>query len=381
MTDHRKAPEPQRRQAEGETGAENHRVMVPAWGRKRVAETLLRFQGQYHTPETLTAQAAQQAAEGRAVRLAHDDALSASLRSPERMGAAGSPISETPGTHPAERFSWGSAQSVMDSETGELLPCRSLETTQYKTLSGPHKKTAMALSLNVAGLCEKYGANRIGFLTLTFSQHITCAREAQRRFNSLASNALKPRYPDYIRVMERQKNGRIHYHLLVVMAEDIRTGFDYEAVSRKDYKSASKYLAREWAFLRKSAIAYGFGRTELLPIKGSAQALGQYVGKYIGKHIGSRIEEDKGVRLVTCTRGARIASSRFTAIGSQCDKNWRAKVETFARQMSAAAIARNPHHPGIHCIEDLSFNLGPKWAYHWRDYIFSLPPADLSVPF
>ena len=118
-----------------------------------------------------------------------------------------------------------------------------------------------------------------------------------------------------------------------------------------------------------------------MPIKGSAEALGQYVGKYIGKHIGSRKEADKGVRLVAYTRGAKIASSRFTSIGSQLDKNWRGKVETFARQMSAAAMAKNPNHPGIHCIEDLTFNLGPKWAYHWRDYIFSLPPADLSVPF
>jgi hypothetical protein len=28
------------------------------------------------------------------------------------------------------------------------------------------------------------------------------------------------------------KSGRIHYHLLVVLAQEIRTGFDFDAVKR-----------------------------------------------------------------------------------------------------------------------------------------------------
>jgi hypothetical protein len=118
-----------------------------------------------------------------------------------------------------------------------------------------------------------------------------------------------------------------------------------------------------------------------MPIKGSADALGQYVGKYIGKHMGARKIEDKGVRLVAYTRGARIATSRHTAIGSQVDSLWRGKVETFARQMTVALRAHNPHHPGIQSMEDLKFNFGSRWSYHWRDYIFSLPPSNLAVPF
>jgi hypothetical protein len=76
-----------------------------------------------------------------------------------------------------------------------------------------------------------------------------------------------------------------------------------------------------------------------------------------------------------------MATSRHTAIGSQADAAWRGKVETFARQMTIALRIKNPHHPGIHCIEDIAFNFGNRWAYHWRDYIFSLPPSDLAVPF
>jgi hypothetical protein len=49
--------------------------------------------------------------------------------------------------------------------------------------------------------------------------------------------------------------------------------------------------------------------------------------------------------------------------------------------MTVALRAKNPHHPGIKTMDDLAFNFGKRWAYHWRDYIFSLPPADISVPF
>ena len=58
---------------------------------------------------------------------------------------------------------------------------------------------------------------------------------------------------------------------------------DFDAFANRDYKTANNHLRREWAYWRKTAKPYGFGRTELMPIKGSAEALGQYVGKYIGK--------------------------------------------------------------------------------------------------
>ena len=72
----------------------------------------------------------------------------------------------------------------------------------------------------------------------------------------------------------------------MVVIEDIRTGFHFAAVKRGDYRSASAYLRREWRFWRATAPKYGFGRTELLPIKKTAEGVAKYVGKYIAKHIG-----------------------------------------------------------------------------------------------
>lgn len=216
-------------------------------------------------------------------------------------------------------------------------------------------------------MAARWGLERLGFLTLTFAEHILDPKESQRRLNSLSSNVLRERYPDgFIRVYERQKSGRIHYHLLVVLAQDVRTGVEFEHFAQGDYRTASAYLRTEWAFWRKTAKAYGFGRTELMPIRSTEEGIGRYVGKYIGKHHASRKEEDKGVRLVEYSRGGRMATTRF-GWSTENAAHWRAKVRLFAQIMQARL--RVP----IEGMEDLTPVLGPRWAYHYRDFIYSLP--------
>ena len=189
--------------------------------------------------------------------------------------------------------------------------CNEREKEECQKLSPAHRRTAHALERNCWLLVEKYGIERIGFLTLTFALHITSYKAAQKYLHSLMTGVLKKRYLEYIIVMERMKSGRIHYHILVVLAEDIRTGFDFDAVKRKDYRSANAFLRSEWAFWRKTGRQYRFGRTELMPIESSGEGIAKYVGKYIGKHIGNRIPEDKGARLVRYSKGTNRVSNRF----------------------------------------------------------------------
>lgn len=204
----------------------------------------------------------------------------------------------------------------------------------------------------------------VGFLTLTFADHVTDVKEASKRFNSLASNVLNGRYADWVRVLERQKSERIHYHLLVALRDDIRTGVDFEGLARRDYSTAGKVLRGEWAFWRSTARKYRFGRTELLPIKSSEEAIGRYVGKYISKHLEARKEADKGARLVAYSSGARMAVTRFswTSSGAQ---EWRRKVRIFAWMMWETQ--------GIPpTMNGLRSGLGPRWAYRWREFILTL---------
>jgi hypothetical protein len=218
--------------------------------------------------------------------------------------------------------------------------------------------------LNVTALCEAVGIERVGFLTLTFAEHVLDPREAQRRMHSLTTGVLRPRYGRAMRVFERQKSGRIHYHLLVTLPGDIRTGCDFAAFTAGDYRSAPKLLRSEWAFWRRTSRDYGFGRTELLPILSTSNAIGRYVGKYIGKHLDAREQRDRGVRLVSYV-GPRVASTHFAWAAGNA-KTFREKLRAFVEKM---------HRWGA--IEEASTaamraRFGVRWCHRFREHIFSM---------
>lgn len=242
-----------------------------------------------------------------------------------------------------------------------------LEPPDWNRFSTQHKKSTVALAWNVQNLAEKWGLEKLGFLTLTFRDKVLDPHEAQRRFNSLKTNVLAKRYPAVIRVWERTKAGRIHYHLLVVLDQDIRTGVDFKAIANGDYRSAGKVLRAEWAYWRKTAPNYGFGRTELLPVKSTAEGIARYVGKYISKHMSARDECDKGFRLVEYSRGARMASTRF-AWATEGGKYWRTKLALFSRLVGAM----HGREEGIP-FGELKNYLCPSWAYKYREFIAELP--------
>lgn len=253
------------------------------------------------------------------------------------------------------------------------LPCLSSNncTEGAVALSSQQKKSAAALALNVQDLAERHGLERLGFLTLTFPDHVVDPKEAQRRYRSLRAHVLKPRYGSVVRAYERQKSGRIHYHLVVALPVDIRTGFDFDRIERHDYSSASDALRAEWAFWRTTARRYGFGRTELLPIRSTSEGIARYVGKYIGKSISARDPRDKGVRLVEYCGSARMANTRFMFL-SEGSATWRNKMRTFALVFAERMGVENP------TFDDLRAALGPRWAHNHRDFIAALPETTVD---
>lgn len=251
------------------------------------------------------------------------------------------------------------------------LPCLSSNNcteTPLRTLSQQHRKSACALAWNVQALVDRYGIEAVGFLTLTFADPVMCPKAAQQRFHSLATHVLKSRYREYIRVSERQKSGRLHYHLLVVMPDgiDIRTGCDFDAFARGVYRSAPPALRAEWTAWRVTAPRYRFGRTELLPVRSTSEGIARYVGKYISKGVANRNSMDHGARLVEYSRGARIANTKFAWATSGATA-WRNKVALFAR----IVVFQQGIEPVTY--DDLSVLLGRDWAYRHRDFIAALP--------
>ena len=149
-----------------------------------------------------------------------------------------------------------------------------------RTVATHVAKKAETLFQNLRYLIRRRGINCIGFLTMTFVENLTCRREAQRRFNSLATHFFRA-VPDfeYIAAVERQDRGAIHYHCPVALPWDIRTGFDFDTyaeyvhISRHegweaaqafarsyDWFNACSELRRWWADLRAAAAVYKFGR-------------------------------------------------------------------------------------------------------------------------
>jgi hypothetical protein len=244
--------------------------------------------------------------------------------------------------------------------------CNERKKKESELLSAAHRKAAYALLLNVLWVVERNSLERIGFLTLTFARHVVDYKEAQKALHSLMTGVLKKRYREYIIVMERMDSKRIHYHLLVVVAEDIKTGFDFAAVKRGDYRSASAYLRREWSFWRATAPKYGFGRTELLPIKKTAQGIAKYVGKYIAKHLGQRLPEDKGARLVRYSKGSNRAGVRFSWVSSGAYM-WRSKLGTLSRMLGL----NSDNHK-----EFLKEWFGKNWVYVLRPLIEAVKPPE-----
>ena len=192
--------------------------------------------------------------------------------------------------------------------------------------STSYKKSTTALEMNVKAFIEAFGLNKVGFLTLTFADDVTDPKEAQRRFHSLRTNFLKRHFSEYVCVYERTKKGRIHFHLIVNTRVDIRRGLNFREIAAGRYSSANNALRQLWALLRENVHKYGFGRTELLPVKTNSKGLARYVSKYISKHINSRLPEDKGYRLVRTSMDKKsvwkVANSNFAFL-SKGSKEWR----------------------------------------------------------
>lgn len=262
-----------------------------------------------------------------------------------------------------------SIQELCQDEKRSNIEQPALSADEAKFTTG-RKRSAHILATSVHELAQKVGIENLGFLTLTFAHHIVDPKLAQKRLNSLLSHVIKPRYGDYVGVMERQKSSRIHYHMLVVVGKDIRTGFNFDAVDKQDYSSANSNIRTEWYFWRMTAKKYGFGRTELMPVKSSAIAIARYIGKYISKSLegtnSAHLQDlDKGVRLVRYSKGARAGTTRFTWVSNGAE-SWRRSVSIFADLVADHFGVCDPD------ISDLKILLGPRWAYNYRGYILAI---------
>jgi hypothetical protein len=114
-------------------------------------------------------------------------------------------------------------------------------------------------------------------------------------------------------VRERQmRTGNWHGHALVDVGFEIRREFPFEEVAKRNYRNVDGRVRDLWKRLREKAPCYGFGRTELLPIKSSSEWAIKYLTSYLGKALLSEksMGEEKA-RLFGIWGCVRSAYSRF----------------------------------------------------------------------
>jgi hypothetical protein len=240
--------------------------------------------------------------------------------------------------------------------------CNEGEEKSHQKVQTNHKRSAEIVRHEAIELCREFGVERIGFLTLTFRDHVTELREAQRRFKSLRTGVIQERYERAIGVWERTEAGRIHFHLVVVCPADIRTGANFAEFDKRVYSSANRALRDEWAFWRETCPRYGFGRHELLPVRKDGEHLGGYLGKYLAKHVKQRSLQDKGARLVRFIgfRPEERKSSLKFQRNTEVSWRWRMRVKEFCRVN------------GTTC-EDMERDFGSKWQHDFEHVILGMP--------
>ena len=185
-----------------------------------------------------------------------------------------------------------------------------------------------SFEIEVCAAVAKWGASRVALWTSTPGevdvlgtfQKVHDWREASRRWDSLNSNVIRRRpWVQWAMVMQRHRDGGVHFHACVIHESDVRGELDFDALRRRDYRSANLALRAEWAVWRQVAPRYGFGRVEFMPVY-DGDGLGRYLARYLRREIGKRREADTRAQLFRFSRSWERAVK-----GEACWADMRAK--------------------------------------------------------
>ena len=234
--------------------------------------------------------------------------------------------------------------------------------------------TFNALDKNCKHWLKLYTDERIGILTLTFAEHLTDLEEGQRRLNNLFRLINREKkFQWLVRVVEAQKNGRIHYHILVKTHQNIKGNIDWEiyekmgkvpGISEKRKlgrllsNSAEKHLVELWSWLRKKCKSTGFGRHELMPLR-KPDHIKNYIGKYMEKDYQTNDLKKNGKntnkRLITYSRKApKVANTKCSHVNGKA----------FMRRYHLRHFAE---FRGIKDEEEMREIYGQRWSHHlWK---------------
>jgi hypothetical protein len=137
------------------------------------------------------------------------------------------------------------------------------------------------------------------------------------------------------------------------MGANIKTGFPFDEVARKDYRNVDRKLRAVWRLLRRKARAYGFGWNTLEPIRTNGKAAARYLAKYLSKAQSSefRVGEERA-RLFGVWGRKRFVFHRFSWVNSRI---FRKRLMWYAKAS------------GVEDVRDIGRLLGENWWFRLRE--------------
>jgi hypothetical protein len=224
------------------------------------------------------------------------------------------------------------------------LPC--LKTDNCIRTS--RRKQLFVAQENIRLYIEKFGVNNVGVLTITMPSECLSARKFQEKWHSFRTNVIGRIFRTGMWVRERQpRTGNWHSHAVVNVGRDIRSDFPFDQVNSRFYANVDPALRKIWKDLREKAVKYGFGRTELLPIKHNSSGCARYLTKYLTKALPSeKAFGEEQCRLFGIWGGVRFVYSNFDWVSNRI---WR------KRKLWLAST--------VQCDDVAGFNglYGPRW--------------------
>lgn len=271
------------------------------------------------------------------------------------------------------------------------LSLRVLKATDDTT--SPHKtctkwtrgQCVEALNKNLRKFIIRHGENFVGMVTFT-TKDIPTLQEFYRRWHSLQRRALKRICPteEYIAILEFQKRGAPHLHVLIAVKEDIKTGVRWHLQKGQFHPVASTLGPHlKWLFqeLQEIQPAYGFGTwVSIQPIRTIDAAVSDYVSKYLWKGDPNTPEGAGRVRRVRyghkkSMRKDGIDNQRFSWLYGR-SWAWRRGMVKFAEIEARKYAERRQYGNGeteelITGISEAKIRmiLGNRWVYHYRESI------------
>jgi len=213
------------------------------------------------------------------------------------------------------------------------------------------EKNGISLELNIDTLHKIEAEKRILFLTVTLQKQLNMFkqddhRQAQKAFRKFNERCLSRFCTSWVKVIEPQSSGRIHWHLVCRLKFQYRTNqekFDWNLYNKiteikklkgkyhalKNWNGFPENLKKIWSWINSySQRSSTIGLCEAVPVR-SGESAGKYISQYLSKDASLFVPHKfRRLQYALPILPDRLNSPKFTRIKS----SYREKIRSYIKE-------------------------------------------------